>query len=173
MKLKRLGALILTVALLCACTIVPVFAEQDSRSETAEPVLNEDQTGRFNVYLDFHGGYTAKSAKLYGRRLIKPRDYPAMLGPWELIWSDTNITAWRSFNVSVPSYYAMFAYSFDILWGTDWPFSGIFWTDIDTPVTDIKLTHFGFVRNACFSIEVNGKMIFLDENCSSHSEWKP
>ena len=67
-----------------------------------------------------------------------------------------------------------FAYSLDIMWGTDWPYSGIFWTCPNGEIAkkiDIYAT--GLVRLVVFFIKVNDYPVFSDMNCDSHSEWRP
>ena len=67
----------------------------------------------------------------------------------------------------------MFAFGFDILWGTDWPYSDVFWDKVDVPVNNIYINSSGLVRTASLKIEVNGNTVFDDWNLPSHSEWKP
>lgn len=66
-----------------------------------------------------------------------------------------------------------FTFSFDIKAGTDYPYSGVFWTDIhntDWDLIDIRLN--GFCRTADIWIKEGDKVAVNEENCSSHSEWK-
>ena len=125
------------------------------------------------VALDFSGGYVLKSTKLYGRKVTGVAENgDFILGPWEVLHSDTNVPL--SFpRFTIDGTYCMFAYSVDIAWGTVWPYSGILWKDIDTPVTDLNIILSGFVRNVNIHIYVNENPVVRIDNCSAHSEWTP
>ena len=69
-------------------------------------------------------------------------------------------------------YYA-FAYSFDIVWGTDWPYSGIFYSNLDAHPETIRIQLGGTCRMASINIMVDRRTVVDDSNCSSHSEWRP
>jgi hypothetical protein len=67
-----------------------------------------------------------------------------------------------------------FAFSFDITWGTDFPYSSVFWTDThntDWETIDVELR--GLCRNASIQIHVGNTRAVDKRNCDSHSEWKP
>ena len=64
-----------------------------------------------------------------------------------------------------------FAFSFDITWGTDFPYSGVFWTDThntDWSTIDVELR--GLCRNASIQIHVGNTRALDKRNCDSHSE---
>ena len=131
--------------------------------------------------------YYLKSSKFYGRKAIVviPEESSLILGPWEVI--NTSTDHYNRFKITGD--YVMLAYSGDIVWGTDFPFSGIFWNEpiVDLTKVDIKWT--GGCRNANIEINTYYTEAYhaygyeLEEywecqkikisNCDSHSEWKP
>ena len=128
--------------------------------------------------------YDLKSSKLYGRRVvgIAPNG-EFLIGDWELLDENTE----NHFH-EVSGDYVAFAYSGDITWGTDFPFSRVFWNEPYRNVSDIRISWGGGVRNASITITVDHNAPWWaikgtnldqqrtgiwDTNCSSHSEWKP
>ena len=65
--------------------------------------------------------------------------------------------------------YAEFGFEFDITAGTDWPYSGVFWPAGNGAVSDIFIEWGGGCRTAWIDITVDGKKVFHDGNCDSHS----
>ena len=101
--------------------------------------------------------YNLKSKNFYGRQRG---------GRW------VNLTNGTDFTVS--SKYVEFGFEFDITWGTDWPYSNVFWTAEQSEhetVRDINIEMGGMVRNASISIRVNGNTVVYDGNCDSHSRY--
>lgn len=128
-----------------------------------------------NVKISNVGLYHAKSSKLYGKRIIdvdkNTGDY--ILSDWELI-SENSIHGGSQASFKIRSTYVMFAYSFDITWGTDFPYGGVFYTDIyNIYGDDINITLSGCVRNANITIKVGPNTVVDISDCGSHSEWRP
>ncbi|MBQ5316410.1 MAG: hypothetical protein J6I96_02545 [Oscillospiraceae bacterium] len=128
--------------------------------------------------------YHLKSTKLYGRKVLDvDNNGDFIIGDWELITSKADS---KVFTISGD--YVCFAYSGDITWGTDFPFSRVFWNEPHRDVEEVVITWGGGCRNASISINVkynqawgtwagfnnSGLNEYISENnCSAHSEWKP
>lgn len=128
-----------------------------------------------NVKISNAGLYHAKSVKLYGKKIIdvdkNTGDY--ILSDWECL-TNTSINGYSDLNLKISGAYVTFAYSFDITWGTDFPYSGIFYDDIyNFSANDIEITMGGCVRNASIEIKVGYKTLVDIMDCGSHSEWIP
>lgn len=128
-----------------------------------------------NVKISNVGLYHAKSVKLYGRKIVdvdkNTGDY--ILSNWECL-TDACINGYSDLNFKISGSYVAFAYSFDITWGTDFPYSGIFYDDIyNFSANDIEITMGGCVRNASIEIKVGHKTLVDVMDCGSHSEWRP
>ncbi|MBP5164251.1 MAG: thiol-activated cytolysin family protein [Lachnospiraceae bacterium] len=114
------------------------------------------------------GAFRCKSQKLYGRPITGVDDKGNLqLGGWEKLMDESTGDQSRTFDGK----YAEFGFSLDIVAGTDWPYSGVFWTLDKGAAEDIEITWGGFVRSVSFSIKVNGNQIFSDSDCSSHDEY--
>ena len=67
-----------------------------------------------------------------------------------------------------------FAYSFDVTWGTDHPYSGVFWTDDDNTDWDsIYIITFGTCRMVDIDIYMGDERVVHEDDCDAHSEWTP
>ena len=67
-----------------------------------------------------------------------------------------------------------FAFSYDIAWGTNFPYNGVFWENIYyTDWKEIKIRLTGICRCAFTAIYLDDMRVFYDEGCPSHEEWKP
>lgn len=116
------------------------------------------------------GLYKVSKTKLYAREIVGMyEDGSYIIGPWKLV--HTNDGEKEKFRI--PGDCVMFAFSFDIFWGTDYPYSGVFWNNPDTRVNKIKIYSWGEARTAGLTINVNKKTIYDEYNLSSHKEWKP
>lgn len=172
MKLRKLFSVLLAVVLIGTAMSVTTASAADYYREQIWK-YNEMKARTIKVSLDFSGGYVLKSTKLYGRKVtgVAP-DGNFILGPWEVLHSDTYVPL--SFpRLTIDGTYIQFAYSVDIMWGTDFPYSGIFKKDVDTPVEDINIILAGTVRNVSVHIYVNEGSVYKNDNCSPHSEWTP
>lgn len=110
-----------------------------------------------SVKISNSGAYIIKSQALYGRQ-------PG--GQW------VNLGNAKNFNVS--TVYTEFGYEFDIVWGTDWPYSNVFWNaekSEQEDVRNIEISTGGTVRWSNITIKVNGSTVFEDSGCSSHSRY--
>ena len=173
MKLTRIIALVLAAAILGIGLAASASAESTPYEEAMERY--ERMKGDYiNVCLDFQGMYTTKASKFYAREVTGvAEDGTFILGPWRCYSNHTNVVGSPDIYLNVPATCVQFAYSFDIMWGTDWPYSGIFWTDVSKDVRGIRIEHGGFVRYASICITVDGVQVFNDLDCASHSEWQP
>ncbi len=114
------------------------------------------------------GAYRCGAQKLYGRPITGVDDKGKLsLGPWEKLMDASTGDQSRKFDGK----YAEFGFSLDIVAGTNWPYSGVFWTLDKGAAEDIEITWGGTVRSVSFSIKVNGNQIFSDSDCDSHQEY--
>lgn len=172
MKFTRMIAMLLAAILLCTVLAAPALAENGSYEEQLRK-YEEMKDRKITVTIDQDGLYVLKSSKFYAREIRGVnQDGSFILGGWECLYSESTVPNSLK-TLQIPGTYAMFAYSCDIAWGTNFPYSGVFWSDINTPVKTIKIWPHGVVRDACMSISVNGKEVFYDFDCDSHSEWHP
>ena len=173
MKFIKTIALILAVALLCTAMIFPAFADSSRREEQLKK-YEEMQHSSIHVTIANHGFYYLKSSSLYVRKVTGvDGDGNFILGGWENVYSRTGVGFDAAEDVTVSGTAVCFAYSFDITWGTDFPFSGVFWNNPDKQVSDISIDLNGGVRTADITITVDGTTVVNETNCDSHSEWKP
>lgn len=94
----------------------------------------EEQLARYeamkNRTIDYtfinKGVYLVKNTKLYVIEVtgVHP-DGPFIYSPWELVCDND----FDYVTLTLPGTCVMFAFGFDITWGTDWPYSDVFWTD--------------------------------------------
>ena len=125
--------------------------------------------GNIRVHLAHHGMYSLKSFAFYGRELG---------GNWVCLINGDRATTipWvGGLNIIIiGKSYVEFGFEFDIVWGTDWPYSNVFWTAAQTEQeapTDINIEMGGTVRMADIEITVNGKTVVDVTNCDSHNRY--
>ena len=141
-----------------------------------EKQLQALQNKKKKIEIDNEGWYSAKNIKLYGRRATGvDSNGNFILGKWEQL---NTITEKRGlgggFFVTVSGDYVTFAFSYDIVGGTDFPYSGVFWDKPhETDWNRIKILLMGTCRMADISIYVGDNKVVGVTNCGSHSEWKP
>ena len=130
-----------------------------------------------SVYICNGGEYHATNVKLYGRKIIRvEQDGSFTLGAWELL---NPITSFNGFLINdvrfdISGTYVAFAFSFDITWGTDFPFSDIFWDDIyNTDWDFINIEMDGMCRTANIRIDVGFYGRIHVQNLQAHKEWTP
>ncbi len=114
--------------------------------------------GKIYVTLSGPSAYILNTKNFYGRQRG---------GKW------VNLTNGSSFIIS--NKYVEFGFEFDITWGTDWPYSNVFWTAEDTEKetpTKIDISMGGTVRWANIEIKVNNRSVVSDSGCESHSRYK-
>ena len=89
-----------------------------------------------------HGLYHAKNVKLYGKKIIGVTKIGSfVLGEWEQLNTQTSFNGAHLDGCccEINGTYIAFAFSFDVTWGTDFPFSGVFWNNINDTPAGIKL----------------------------------
>lgn len=140
--------------------------------------LESRQNTKKKVTIYNYGLYHAKNVKLYGRKCLGVDDYGYwILGDWELICSEDSLHGCTGYGYNITGDYFSFAFSFDITWGTDFPYSGVF-LDQSSPCfasdwNELNIEIGGTVRTASVVMNLDDQGLFADYNCSSHSEWKP
>ena len=174
MKHIKLIALILAVMMLATGLLATASAGSAEDKYYNERVQEFEAMKKSNIWINMYtydAFYALKTSKLYGRRItgVAP-DGSWILGPWEILFSKTS---YDSELFSIMGTYCAFAYSFDIVWGTDWPYSGVFWNNPETRVETIRIQTAGTCRMASIRITVDDKTVVNESNCSSHSEWTP
>lgn len=178
MKCSKWISILLAAVMLAAC-VSAAFAEgsQDREAERNAKLHELEIRSARTIDVDvdmWNMLFVMKEVKLYGRKIIGvSEDAEWILGPWELLYHDTYIPATTLFNKYYSGTYAAFAWSADVMWGTDWPYSGVFWNNPDTAVDRIEICMSGDVRAVDCKITVNGKTVVDEEDCDSHKEWKP
>lgn len=175
MKGRKVIALVLAVILLCTASLFTASAESEMTPyEEAMTRYKEMQQNTIHVRLNFHAGYTTKASKFYARKVTGVNeDGSFILGWWELVHDADSVFGYTDYQFDLPQTYVQFGYSFDIVWGTDWPYSKCFWNKTNTPVDDIFISIWGFVRSAGLTIRVNDKEIYSEFNLPAGKEWKP
>ena len=172
MKLKKIIACLLSLTLLCTAMILPASAESDYRAAQLKR-FQQMQSRKISVEIDHSGGYVMKSTKLYAREVVGVDEVGNfILGPWKCLDSGTNEPMFTH-RLQANGTCVAFAYSCDIVWGTDFPYSGIFWNNPDQDVSSVVINLSGLARMVILYINVNGSVVYSDQNCASHSEWKP
>ena len=84
------------------------------------------------------GLYMNKSIKFYGRKIVDVADNgDYILGKWEILYEANDTWGGKTFEITRD--YAQFAFSFDIKWETDFPYSGIIWDNVEDVVFDIDI----------------------------------
>ena len=140
--------------------------------------LESRQNTKKKVTIYNYGLYHAKNVKLYGRKCLGVDDYGDwILGNWELICSEDSLHGCTGYGYNITGDYFSFAFSFDITWGTDFPYSGVF-LEQSSPCfasdwNELNIEIGGAVRTASVVMNLDDQGLFADYNCSSHSEWKP
>ena len=137
--------------------------------------LESRQNTKKKVTIYNYGLYHAKNVKLYGRKCLGVDDYGDwILGDWELICSEDSLHGCTGYGYNITGDYFSFAFSFDITWGTDFPYSGVF-LDQSSPCfasdwNELNIEIGGAVRTASVVMNLDDQGLFADYNCSSHSE---
>ena len=123
------------------------------------------------------GYYHATNMKLYGRKILAVGyNGDFVLDDWEQLNTTTTLNGGGAdqLTLEISGKYVAFAFSYDITWGTDYPYSGVFWNDIyNTNWHYIDINLGGTVRMADIEIKVGEKTVVNETNCSRHNEWKP
>ncbi|MBQ1536507.1 MAG: hypothetical protein IIZ62_07780, partial [Ruminococcus sp.] len=130
------------------------------------------------VSIENWGFFHAKNVKLYGRKAIGvDENGNYILGKWEQLNKKTSIHGSVINNFEITGDYFSFAFSYDVTWGTDFPFSRVFLDEnckyFATEWDKLQIQMWGAVRTACLDINLGDHAYLSETNCSSHSEWKP
>ena len=165
-------------------TLRPVTAFGGNKLRAQQDRLRHMRGDVIYVRIREPAWYHLKSTKLYGRKVVDmDENGDFIIGDWELITTRADSKAF-----TISGDYVCFAYSGDITWGTDFPFSRVFWNEPHRDVEEVVITWGGGCRNADISINVTysnawgtwagagntGLNEYIEEtNCSSHKEWKP
>ena len=145
----------------------------DQRQRQFEKLCNT----RKLVSMRNDGLFYAKDVKLYGRKVIGVnRRGDFVLGGWEQLNNQTTLHGggFEFYTFEISAEYVEFAFSYDVTWGTDYPYSGVFWTDIyNTDWELISIVLSGGCRTADTWIRINDNTIVNELDGSSHNEWRP
>ena len=163
---KIISVLMAAVMCLCMVTVAPAegsyYEEQLKKYEAMK-----NRTIRVRCVND--GMFALKAQKFYYRQVLGlSYDGAFQISGWKCINDPSE-------EFVLPGTCVIFGYSADVLLETDWPYSGCFWgwDKQDTPVNDIYVHLTGFCRVVSVYIRINGNIVVREDNCPSHSEWKP
>jgi hypothetical protein len=145
----------------------------DLRVERLERLQNTKKTVRIRN----HAGFHVCESVLYGKKIVGvDENGDFVLGGWERLHSsDSMHGAWGAGpSFEITGDYVAFSYTFDITWGTNYPFSGVFWNNSEeTDWKNLKIDIYGTCRNAAIEIRVGDKLVVDKENLSAHDKWRP
>lgn len=174
MKFRKIISILLAAMMLAAGILAAAGAEAaEGKTYYEKRVAEYEDMKARSAYVTINlreSWYEFNASKLYGRKITGvAEDGSWILGPWELLSDSLE----RYNRLTLPWTYFAFAYSFDIFWGTDWPYSGVFWNNPDARPTHVGIYPSGTCRMADIKITVDGTAVVDISNCSPHSEWKP
>ncbi|MCR5206838.1 MAG: hypothetical protein K6E47_17550 [Lachnospiraceae bacterium] len=155
--------------------VIKIFYNKASYEERYEQFCKLKNTTK-TVSMDNGGGFYATDIKFYGRKIIDvDPNGNFILGPWEQLNIQTSVHGMvGKFSFDINGTYVAFAFSYDIAWGTNFPYSGVFWENIYyTDWKEIKIRLTGICRCAFTAIYLDDMRVFFEENSPSHEEWKP
>ena len=155
--------------------VIKIFYNKASYEERYEQFCKLKNTTK-TVSMDNGGGFYATDIKFYGRKIIDvDPNGNFILGPWEQLNIQTSVHGMvGKFSFDINGAYVAFAFSYDIAWGTNFPYSGVFWENIYyTDWKEIKIRLTGICRCAFTAIYLDDMRVFFEENSPSHEEWKP
>ena len=136
--------------------------------------FEEIQNQQVHIKVVHRGLYVANDSILYARKIVGVNeDGTYQIGPWECISHRKNVCYNEDKEITLPATYIIFGYSFDIAWGTNWPFCQEFWNNANTPAKDIMILITGGNRTPDVLIRVNGNEVYRNENCPAHKQWIP
>ena len=155
--------------------VIKIFYNKASYEERYEQFCKLKNTTK-TVRIDNGGGFYATDIKFYGKKIIDVEpNGNFILGPWEQLNTQTSVHSMvGKFSFDINGTYVAFAFSYDIAWGTNFPYSGVFWENIYyTDWKEIKIGFTGICRCSFTSIYLDDMCVFYEENNPSHEEWKP
>jgi len=125
-----------------------------------------ERRGAIHVRTDSANAYVTKHQKFWARPVTGIESNGKLqLGDWKCLCDAGS----GNQEFMVEGKYAEFGFEFDITAGTDWPYSDVFWPAGNGAVSDIFIEWGGGCRTAWIDITVDGKKVFHDGNCDSHS----
>ena len=142
--------------------------------EQAVEHFEEIKNKQVHIRFSHRGLYVANESILYARKIVGVNeDGTYQLGPWECLSHRSNVAYCDDKEITLPATYVIFGYSFDITWGTDWPYSQQFWNNANTVAEDVLIVITGGNRTPEVLIMVNGNTVYKNDNCSAHNQWIP
>ena len=167
------------VAVMMALVIIG-FSSHEALAVSIGRRFNEDRftelkNREITVHWEMVGWYKAQFIKLYGREVIGiDENNKPILGAWKLLDEKDTAYCGDENEMTLPATYHEFAFSYDIVWGTDFPFSNVIYSVMDEDVSRIDISMGGSVRSAVFRVDTpEYGNAFTNVNCEAHSEWKP
>ncbi len=107
------------------------------------------------------GAYSVNDSNLYARKEG---------GTWEKVYNNDKTSPFY-----ISREYVAFGFEFDIMAGTDWPYSDVFWTEKQTRsislVDTIDVCMGGGVINSYITIHVNGNPVVDITDCVRHTRY--
>lgn len=155
--------------------IEKVTIDDNNEVDELQKLWDNMKSNKIDVSITQGGVFIEKYQHFYGREIIgiDEKNGTFILSPWRMLGWDRDVIAGDDKSFSIPGDYVAFGFSVDISLGTDWPYSGVFWNDPNTPVDKVYIYVDGFVRSVDVKINVNRETVFEDTNCSSHKQWNP
>ena len=157
---------------------------EDTGSEDTTYDPNEEgrggNSGYTKITIEHKGIYVSQHISFY----VRLAD-----GNWYTWLKDRSLAKWDdpiTFYIAKDNlnYFDALGFEFDVFWGTDWPYSGVFWT-MDESVNrynngatryaepdNIYIVLDGYARNAWITITVDDEKVVEDYNCDRHSQYK-
>lgn len=172
MKLKKVIAFLLAAMMICMAAVFTASAESSYRDEQLKKFKTmQHKTVHANIC---NGGlFNLKSSKLYAKEVTGVDDEGNfILGPWKRVYNESNVSSCTD-EIVLPGTCVAFAYSVDITWGTDFPYSGVFWNKPNQMIDDIDICMYGGCRTVRVEIKVDDNTVVDNYKCSSHKEWTP
>ena len=175
--MKKIMKKVITFITICLVLAFPISAYaapgglHKRRRTYEEAVSHFEELKTKQVNIEFsHRGLSI----LYARKIVGVNeDGTYQIGPWECISHRSNVCYCEDKQITLPATYVIFGYSFDIAWGTDWPFGQEFWNNVNTTAEDIMIMITGGTRTPDVLIRVNGNTVYKNDNCSAHNQWIP
>ena len=145
--------------------------QRERRKADYRRLLNTDKV----IRIKNNGLYHVKNLKIYARMIYGMDTFGQyLLSPWYQLEDTISMNPLESKTIDFYGVNVQFAFSFDITWGTDFPYSGVFWTDSENNTWDaIDIELGGTCRMANIDIKVGDQKVVSERNCAAHSEWKP
>lgn len=170
--IKRLVAVLLAIVIIGVSSKValaaPYYPEANVRFDAA-------QNSKITIRWKNEGLYKAKNIKIWGKKITGVNEWGDFeFGGWELIDTHESACLGDSRSIQIPATYVDIAFSFDIVWGTDFPFSGLIYELENGPTSRLDIEMGGTVRCASFKVSTPEQGVIIDKHdCQSHDEFDP